>query len=96
MSTSSITGTQRWDLVSLLYFSGPMFVHDFEKRVADSVKPGGYVIGEGPETNPESLGEGWDVWNAAGFTILRLEYRADKADWGQPSFSRFLIRKRPA
>jgi hypothetical protein len=39
-----------------------MFVHDFEKRVGNSVKPGGYVIGEGPQANPKGLGEDWGVW----------------------------------
>jgi len=86
-------GTGQWDLVCLLYFSGAMFMHDFEKRIGNSVKPGGYVIGEGPYGDPKSLGEGWDVWQAMSFTILRLEYRVGKADWGQPSFSRFLIRR---
>ena len=86
-------GTQQWDLVCLLYFSGVMFVHDFEKRIGNSVKLGGYVIAEGPQGDPKSLGEGWDIWEAMGFRILRLEYRSSKADWGQPSFSRFLIQK---
>jgi hypothetical protein len=75
-------GTEQWDLVSLLYFSGAMYVHDFEKRVANSVKLGGYIIGDGPHVSPKSLGEGREVWEAAGFTILRLEYRADKAGTG--------------
>lgn len=86
-------GTQQWDLVSLLYFSGAMFVHDFEKRIGISVKPSGYIIGEGPSGDPKSLGDGWEIWEGMGFKILRLEYRASKAEWGQPSFSRFLIQK---
>jgi len=37
----------------MLYFSGAMFVHDFEKRIGNSVKPGGYLSGEGPQPNPK-------------------------------------------
>jgi hypothetical protein len=33
-------GNEQWDLVLLLYFSGAMFVHDFEKRIGNSVKAG--------------------------------------------------------
>lgn len=37
--------------------------------------------------------EGIAVWEGLGFKILRLEYRADKSDWGQLSFMRSLMRK---
>jgi SAM-dependent methyltransferase len=86
-------GTNQWDLVCLLYFSGSMYVHDFEKRIANGLKPGGYIIGEGPETNPKDLTDGLEVWEPWGITLLRLEYRANKADWGQPGFDRILLRK---
>ena len=80
-------------MVCTLYFSGYPYVHDIEKRIATSLKPHGYLIGEGPTANPKDLGDGGDVWQALGVTVLRLEYRADKADWGQPGFGRFLIQK---
>jgi SAM-dependent methyltransferase len=85
--------TQQWDLISLLYFSGYPYLHDAEKRIANSLRLGGYIIGEGPDTNPKDLTDGLEVWEPLGITVLRLEYHAKKADWGQPGFSRMLLRK---
>jgi len=72
--------TGQWDLVSLLYFSGRPFLPDAEKRIDNSLRPGGYIIAEGPEANPKGVTEGLEVGEARGFTVLRLEYRADRAE----------------
>ena len=42
---------------------------------------------------PKDLTAGLEIWEPLGITVLRLEYRAKKADWGQPGFSRMLRRK---
>jgi SAM-dependent methyltransferase len=89
-------GIQQWDLVCLLYFSGYPYVHDIQKRIANGLKPGGYIIGEGPDTDPKDLTDGLELWTQLGITVVRLEYRAKKADWGQPGFSRMLLRKSSA
>jgi hypothetical protein len=47
----------------------------------------------GPNANPKDLTAGLEIWEPLGITVLRLEYRAKKADWGQPGFSRMLLRK---
>lgn len=46
-------GNQRWDLICLLYAPGAHEVHDFDKRLAASLKPGGYVISEDPDDDPK-------------------------------------------
>lgn len=87
-------GSNRWDLVCIIYFSGYNFVRDLEKRVAASLRPGGHVVTEGPSGTPKGLLDRWVRWEPLGFNIIRLEYRAEKAEWGQSSFGRMLIQKR--
>ncbi len=86
-------GNQRWDLVCLLYAPGAQEVHDFDKRLAASLKPGGYVISEDPDDDPKVLADRWAAWERLGLKLIRLEYRVEKSDWGQPSFGRALFRK---
>ena len=88
-----VFGDQRWDLVCLLYAPGAQEVHDFDKRLAASLKPGGYVISEDPDDNPKVLADRWTAWERLGLKLIRLEYRVEKSDWGQPSFGRALFRK---
>lgn len=58
-----------------------------------SVKSGGYVISEQPYETPKTLADLWAAWTPLGLKLLRLEYREEKSDWGQPSFARTLFRK---
>jgi SAM-dependent methyltransferase len=86
-------GHQQWDLVCMLYFSGFNFVQDLEKRTAAGLTMGGHVLFEGPVPSPDRLLERWHAWDPWGVTTLRLEYSAEKADWGQPSLGRLLLQK---
>ena len=87
-------GDQQWDLVCMLYFSGFAFVRDLEKRIAAGLNPGGYVVFEGPLPTPERLLERWRPWQSLGMLPLRLEYRAEQADWRQPTFGRMLLQRK--
>ena len=89
-------GDQQWDLVCMLYFSGFAFVRDLEKRIAAGLKPGGYVVFEGPLPTPERLLERWRPWQSLGLSPVRLEYRAEQADWRQPTFARMLLQRKRA
>ena len=89
-------GDQQWDLVCMLYFSGFAFVRDLEKRIAAGLKPGGYVVFEGPLPTPERLLERWRPWQSLGLFPVRLEYRAEQADWRQPTFARMLLQRKRA
>ena len=40
-------GTKQWDLICLLYYVIPETQQSLYLRVADALKPGGYVIAEG-------------------------------------------------
>jgi 2-polyprenyl-3-methyl-5-hydroxy-6-metoxy-1,4-benzoquinol methylase len=86
-------GEKRWDLVCMFYFSGYNYVHDIARRVSAAAKPGGLVISEGPYATPKALMDRWTEWEPFGYTLLRFEYRAAKADWGQPAFGRSLLQK---
>jgi SAM-dependent methyltransferase len=86
-------GAARWDLVCLLYAPGDGEVRDFAKRLTASLKPGGYVLSEGPYQTPKTLADQWTAWTSAGLKLLRLEYHEEKSDWGQPNFGRTLFRK---
>ena len=87
-------GDQQWDLVCMLYFSGFAFIRDLEKRIAAGLKPGGYVVFEGPLPTPERLLERWRPWQSLGLFTVRLEYRAEQADWRQPTFARMLLQRK--
>jgi SAM-dependent methyltransferase len=89
-------GNQQWDLVCMLYFSGFTFVRDLEKRIAAGLKPGGYVVFKGALPTPERLLERWRPWQSLGMSPVRLEYRAQQADWRQPTFARMLLQRKRA
>ena len=89
-------GDQQWDLVCMLYFSGFAFIRDLEKRITAGLKPSGHVVFEGPLPTPERLMERWRPWQSLGLLPVRLEYRAEQADWRQPTFARMLLQKKPA
>jgi 2-polyprenyl-3-methyl-5-hydroxy-6-metoxy-1,4-benzoquinol methylase len=89
-------GDQQWELVCMLYFSGFAFVRDLERRIAAGLKPGGYVVFEGPLPTPERLLERWRPWQGLGLLPIRLEYRAQQADWRQPTFGRMLLQRKRA
>jgi len=86
-------GTNQWDLVCLLYAPGAEEVHDFAKRLAVSLKTGGIVVSEQPYATPKSLSEQATAWSELDLKLLRLEYREEQSDWGQPSFGRLLFQK---
>jgi len=92
MLTSLITGRRNgiWCHVVLQrsHVCARLRETDWEQREAGRLSQR-----RGPAAQSQNLGEDGEVWEAMGFTILRLEYRASKADWGQPSFGRFLLRK---
>ena len=86
-------GSNQWDLVCLLYAPGAEEVHDFAKRLAASLKTGGMVVSEQPYATPKSLSEQATAWSELDLKLLRLEYREEQSDWGQPSFGRLLFQK---
>ena len=86
-------GRDRWDLVCLMYSPGSDYVHDFYKRLAASLKVGAYVISEQPYQTPKTLSDQAAAWGALDLKLLRLEYREERSDWGQPNFGRLLFRK---
>jgi 2-polyprenyl-3-methyl-5-hydroxy-6-metoxy-1,4-benzoquinol methylase len=89
-------GNHLWDLVCMLYFDGSEFVHDFEKRVAASLKPAAYLIAERPfgaQAKPQMVLDRWSLWEPFGFRLIRLEYRSENPDWGHSSVGRYLIQK---
>jgi len=77
----------------LLYAPGADEVHDFAQRVAAGLKPGGYVTSEEPYVDPKELAERWTEWERLGLKLIRLEYRLETADWGQPTFGRTFFQK---
>jgi len=86
-------GTNQWDLVCLLYAPGAQEVHDFAKRLAASLKTGALVVSEQPYATPKSLADQTTAWSELDLKLLRLEYREEQSDWGQPSFGRLLFQK---
>ena len=86
-------GKDRWDLVCLMYSPGDQAVHDFARRLADSLKAGAYVVSEEPYETPKTLSDQAESWKAFGLKLLRLEYREEQSDWGQPNFGRLLFQK---
>jgi ketosteroid isomerase-like protein len=80
-------GTQRWDLIALMYFVG---VRDNMAKIRESIKPGGLVVVEAFLVPTDKPSRGVEYWPGQlrklfedGFEIIRYEETAGVADYGQ-------------
>jgi SAM-dependent methyltransferase len=80
-------GSQRWDLIALMYFVG---VRDNMAKIRESIKPGGLVVVEAFLVPPDKPSRGVDYWPGQlrklfenGFEIVRYEETTGVADYGQ-------------
>lgn len=94
-------GTERWDLVTMIYAGADL---GWIERIKPSVKPGGLFVLEFFEKDPDGPGTGSIVGVErgqlapifAGWEILRDEAVEDVADWGErpAKLIRFVARRR--
>jgi hypothetical protein len=79
-----------------MYFVIPDDQPTLYGRIADSLRPDGYVIVEGLG-NPamETLQRAWAKWQPTKLELMRYEYLVGLSDWSSTpgAFGRLLLRK---
>jgi SAM-dependent methyltransferase len=89
-------GTNRWDLICLLYFYVPESQSILYQRIFEGLKPGGRVIVEDlGQPAMEKLMQARTKWEAAKLHLLRLEYLEGLNEWtNRPgTLGRLLLQK---
>jgi 2-polyprenyl-3-methyl-5-hydroxy-6-metoxy-1,4-benzoquinol methylase len=79
-------GRQQWDLVVLVYAQMPLDTRDFVRRIRESLKPGGRVLVEQFNANPDRRGDKGRpnalLKQFQDFRILRYHDIEEVSDWG--------------